>query len=68
MRTFKRFKSFFSSEENGPNMKCVAHNDSELIRCYTLDRAGIMFDTLISPIPHRNAIAPEMDVINTLTT
>ncbi len=30
MRTFERFKSFFSSEENGRNMKrnnkCVAHN------------------------------------------
>ncbi len=49
-------------------------HDSELIRCYTLDRAGIMFvtdltrDTLISPTPRRNAIAPEMDVITTLTT
>ncbi len=49
-------------------------HDSELIRRYTLDRAGIMFvtdltrDTLISPTPCRNAIAPEMDVITTLTT
>ncbi len=49
-------------------------HDSELIRCYTLDRAGIMFvtdltrDTLTSPTPRRNAIAPEMDVITTLTT
>ncbi len=48
-------------------------HDSELIRRYTLDRAGIMFvtdltrDTLTSPTPRRNAIAPEMDVI-TLTT
>ncbi len=46
---------------------------SELIR-HTLDGAGIMFvtdlikDTLTSPTPHRNAIAPEMDVITTLTT
>ncbi len=46
---------------------------SELIRRYTLDRAGIMFvtdlmkDTLTSPTPHRNAIAPEMDVIIALT-
>ncbi len=53
--------------------KCVAHNDSELIRRYTLDRAGIMFvtelirDTLTSPTPRRNAIVPEMDVITTLT-
>ncbi len=49
-------------------------HDSELIRPCTLDRAGIMFvtdlirDTLTSPTPHRNAIAPEMDVITTLTT
>ncbi len=49
-------------------------HDSELIRRYTLDRAGIMFvtelirDTLTSLTPCRNAIAPEMDVITTLTT
>ncbi len=49
-------------------------HDSELIRCYTLDRAGIMFvtdltrDTLTSPTSHRNAITPEMDVITTITT
>ncbi len=49
-------------------------HDSELIRRYTLDRAGIMFvtklirDTLTSPTPCRNAIEPEMDVITTLTT
>ncbi len=49
-------------------------HDSELIRRYTLDRAGIMFvtelfrDTLTSPTPCWNAIAPEMDVITTLTT
>ncbi len=48
-------------------------HDSELIRCYTLDRAGFMFvtdlirDTLTSPTPCWNAIAPEMDVITTLT-
>ncbi len=48
-------------------------HDSELIRRYTLDRAGIMFvtdlirDTLTSPTPHRNAIAPKMDVITKLT-
>ncbi len=48
-------------------------HDSELIRCYTLDRAGIMFvtdltrDTVTSPTQRRNAIAPEMDVITTLT-
>ncbi len=47
---------------------------SELIRHYTLDCAGIMFvtdliwDTLTFPTPRRNAIAPEMDVITTLTT
>ncbi len=46
---------------------------SELTRRYTLDRAEIMFvtdfirDTLTSPTPRRNAIAPEMDVISTLT-
>ncbi len=49
-------------------------HDSELIRRYTLDRAGIMFvtdltrDTLTSPTSCRNAIAPEMEVIATLTT
>ncbi len=49
-------------------------HDSELIRRYTLYRAGIMFvtdlirDTLTSPTPRRNATAPEMDVITTLTT
>ncbi len=56
------FKSFFSSGEDEPNMKkCVAYmRDSELIRCYTLDRAGIMFvtdlirDALTSPTPRRN--------------
>ncbi len=48
-------------------------HDSELIRRYTLERAGIMFvtdltrDTLTSQTPHRNAIAPEMEVITTLT-
>ncbi len=45
-------------------------HDSELIRCYTLDRAGIMFVTdLIRDILTRrwNAIVPEMDVITTLT-
>ncbi len=45
-------------------------HDSELIRCCTLDRAGIMFvtdlikDMLTSLTLRRNAIAPEMDVIN----
>ncbi len=49
-------------------------HDSELIRRYTLDRAGIMFvtelirDTLTSATPRWNAIAPEMDAITTLTT
>ncbi len=49
-------------------------HDSELIRRCTLDRAGIMFvtdlikDMLTSPTPCRHAIAPEMDVITTLTT
>ncbi len=48
-------------------------HDSELIRRYTLDRAGIMFvtdlinDMLTSPTPRRNALAPEMDVNTTLT-
>ncbi len=48
-------------------------HDSELLRRYTLDCAGIMFvtdlirDTLTPPTPRRNAIAPEMDVITTLT-
>ncbi len=47
--------------------------DSELIRRYTLDCARIMFvtdlirDTLTSPTPRRNKIAPEMEVISTLT-
>ncbi len=45
----------------------------ELTRRYTLDRAAIMFvtdlirDTLTSQTLRRNAIAPEMDVISTLT-
>ncbi len=49
-------------------------HDSELIRRCTLDRAGIMFvtdlikDMLTSLTLRRNAIAPEMDVITTLTT
>ncbi len=49
-------------------------DDSELIRHYRLDRAGIMFvtdlirDMLTSLTPRWNAIAPEMDVITTLTT
>ncbi len=48
-------------------------HDSELIRRYTLDRAGIMFvtdlikDMLTSLILRRNATVPEMDVITTLT-
>ncbi len=43
-------------------------HDSELIRRYTLDGAGIMFvtdlirDTLTSLNRRRNAIAPEMEV------
>ncbi len=47
---------------------------SELIRRCTLDRAGIMFvtdlikDMLTSLTLRRNVIAPEMDVISTLTT
>ncbi len=49
--------------------KCV----NELTRRYTLDRAGIMFvndlikDMLTSLTLRRHAIAPEMDVITTLT-
>ncbi len=45
-------------------------HERELIRCYTLDREGIMFvidiikDMLTSLTRRRNAIAPEMDVIN----
>ncbi len=43
-------------------------HDSELIRRYTLDRAWIIFVTdLTSLTPRRNAIAPEMEVISTLT-
>ncbi len=47
---------------------------NEVIRRHTLGRARFMFvtdlirDTLTSPTPRRNAIAPEMDVITTLTT
>ncbi len=47
---------------------------TELIRRHTLDRAGIMFvteliwdTTLTSPTQRRNATAPEIDVIHTLT-
>ncbi len=49
-------------------------DDSQLIRHHTLDCARIMYVTdlirnmLTSPTPRRNAIAPEMDVISTLTT
>ncbi len=47
-------------------------HDSQLIRRYTLDGAGIMSVTDLirnmltsqSQTPHRNTIAPEMDVIN----
>ncbi len=48
-------------------------HDSQLIRRYTLDRAGIMFVTdlirnmLTSPTPRWNAIAPETEVITKLT-
>ncbi len=48
-------------------------HDSQLIRYYILDRAGIMFvtdlikDMLTSLTLRRNAIAPEMDLITTLT-
>ncbi len=48
-------------------------HDSQLIRYYILNRAGIMFvtdlikDMLTSPTPLRNAIVPEMDVITKLT-
>ncbi len=47
-------------------------DDSELIRRYTLDRAGIVFvsenirEKLTSPTQRRNAIAPEIKVITTL--
>ncbi len=47
--------------------------DSELIRHYTLDRAGIMFvtdlikDMLTSPTPCWNAIAPKIYIITKLT-
>ncbi len=49
-------------------------HDSKLIRRCTLDLAGIMFvtdlikDMLTSLTLRRNAIAPETDVITTLTT
>ncbi len=52
---------------------CCTMHDSELTRSYTLECAGIMYvtdlikDMLTSLTPHRNAIAPEMDVIITLT-
>lgn len=47
-------------------------NDSELIKRYGLERAGIMFvvdlirDALTSPTHRHNAISPEMKVITTL--
>ncbi len=47
-------------------------DDSELIRRYRLDRAGIVFvsenirEKLTSPTQRRNAIAPEIKVITTL--
>ncbi len=58
--------------EEGEEM-CCTQCMTELIRRYTLDRAGIMFvtdlikDMLTSLTLRRNAIAPEMDVITTLT-
>ncbi len=48
-------------------------HDSKLRRRYILDCAGIIFvtdlirDMLTSLTPRRNAIAPEIDVISTLT-
>ena len=48
-------------------------DDSELMKRYRLDRAGIMFvvdhikDALTSPTQRHNAISPEMKVITTLT-
>ncbi len=45
-------------------------HDSELLRCYTLDHAGIMFvtdlirDMLTSLTLRWNTIVPEMNVIN----
>ncbi len=47
--------------------------DSDLIRRYLLDPAGIMFvtglikDLLTSQTPHWNAMVPEIDIISTLT-
>ncbi len=47
-------------------------DDSELMKRYRLDRAGIMFvvdlirDALTSPTQHHNAKPPEMKVIRTL--
>ncbi len=47
-------------------------DDSELMRRYRLDRAGIVFvsdlirEKLTSPTQRRNAIAPEMKIITTL--
>ncbi len=80
MRTFKRLKSFFSSvkmDETQRGRKTVLHtvhgsqlHDSQMphIRsCNVCDRSYLRC-TLTSPTPHRNATAPEMDVISTLTT
>ncbi len=48
MRTFKRLKSFFSSGETRRGRRNVLHtmHDSQIIRHYILDRAGIMFVSL----------------------
>ncbi len=46
-------------------------NDSELIKCYRLVRAGLIFvvglirDALTSPIQCHNPVSPEMKVITT---
>ena len=43
-------------------------NDSQLMKCYRLDYAGIMFvldlrDAITSPTQRNNGITPEMKVI-----
>ncbi len=74
MRTFKRLKSFFSSGENGWNIKRekkhVAQNALQRVNktLHIRSCSNHVCDTLTSQTLRRNAIASEMDVISTLTT
>lgn len=72
--TFKRFRILSKGETGGKTKRWgeiipQTLNDSELMKRYRLDCAGIMFvvdlirDSLTSPTQHINAIMPEMKMI-----